>query len=164
MTALILAQMTALIFALTPSYEEVVRTDLITHAKIRWSRMDVGQRIVVEVEGGNAKRTNPNWSPEPQDLAYDLGKERELQRVIKWAKLPPPRKQPSTAESDRTLEILIEDPKGWHSAGFWSMSVKAWQKGRFGSIFDALEALMNAKPELFDTRKGTERPGGFVPR
>jgi hypothetical protein len=146
------------------SYDEVVRTDLVSHAKIRWSRMDVGQRIVVEIDGGNAKRTNPNWSPKPQELAYDLGKERELERVIKWAKLPAPRRSPSEAENDRTLEILVEDKKGYHSAGFWSMSVKSWQKGRFGSIFDLLEGLMNAKAELFEHREEGERPGGFVPR
>ncbi|MCA1664309.1 MAG: hypothetical protein LC659_08590 [Myxococcales bacterium] len=146
------------------SYDEVVRTDLVAHAKIRWSRMDAGQRIVVEVDAGTAKRTNPNWSPEPQELAYDLGKERELERVIKWAKLPAPRRQPSTGEKDRTLEVLVEDNKGYHSAGFWSMSVKAWQKGRFGSIFDALESLMNAKAELFEHGKGNERNGGFVPK
>jgi hypothetical protein len=161
---LILTQMSALIFALCPSYDEVVRTDLVSHAKIRWSRMDAGERIVVEIDAGSVKRTNPNWSPQPQELAYDLGKERELSRVIKWAHLPPPRKQPSASESDRTLEVVVEDAKGWHSAGYWSMSVKAWQKGRFGSIFDSLEALMNAKPELFDSGKGNERSGGFVPR
>jgi hypothetical protein len=146
------------------SYDEVLRTDLIAHAKIRWSRMDTGQRIVVEVDAGTAKRTNPNWSPEPQELAYDLGKERDLERVIKWAKLPPPRHAPSTGEKDRTLEVLVEDNKGYHSAGYWSMSVKAWQKGRFGSIFDALESLMNAKAELFEHGKGNERTGGFVPK
>jgi hypothetical protein len=164
MSVLIFARMTALIFALLPSYDEVLRTDLVAHAKIRWSRMDVGQRIVVEVEGGNAKRTNPNWSPEPQQLAYDLTRQRELSRILKWAKLPAARREPSPSEQDRTLEILVEDGKGWHSAGYWSMSTKAWQKGRLGSIFDALEALMDAKPELFNNREGSERPGGFVPR
>ena len=148
------------------SYQEVMQTDLVSHAKIRWSRMDSGQRIVVEIDAGTAKRTNPNWSPEPQELAYDLGKERELERVIKWAKLPEPRRSPSTAEKDRTLEILVENQKGqgYHSVGYWSMSVKAWQKGRFGSIFDPLEALMNAKAELFEHRKGDEKGSGFVPR
>ena len=146
------------------SYDEVLKTDLVSHAKIRWSRMDVGQRIVVEIDAGTAKRTNPNWSPEPQELAYDLGQERELERVLKWAKLPPPRKSPSAAERDRTLEVLVEDKKGYHSAGYWSMSVKAWQKGRFGSIFDPLEALMNAKAELFEHKKDDERGSGFVPR
>ena len=148
------------------SYDEVLRTDLLAHAKIRWSRMDVGQRIVVEIDDGTAKRTNPNWSPQPQELAYDLGKERDLERILKWARLPPPRGEPSTSEKDRTLEVLIENVKGkgYHSAGYWSMSVKAWQKGRYGSIFDALEPLMNAKAELFEHEKGLERPGGFVPR
>jgi len=146
------------------SYDEVLHTDLVSHAKIRWSRMDVGQRIVVEIDAGTAKRTNPNWSPDPQELAYDLGRERDLERVIKWARLPAPRKEPSTSEKDRTLEILVEDKKGYHSAGYWSMSVKAWQKGRFGSIFDPLESLMNAKAELFEHGKGNERSGGFVPK
>jgi hypothetical protein len=146
------------------SYDEVLRTDLVSHAKIRWSRMDVGQRIVVEVDGGTAKRLNPNWSPKPQELAYDLKQERELERILKWARLPAPRRAPSEAESDRTLEILVEGKNGYHSAGFWSMSVKAWQKGRLGSIFDALEALMNAKAELFEHDKATERTGGFVPQ
>ena len=146
------------------SFDEVVRTDLVAHAKIRWSRVDGADRITVEIEGGKAQRTNPGWSPQPQRLAYDLGKERELQRLIKWAKLPSARHEPSAAAGDRTLEILIEDPKGFHSAGFWSMSVKAWQKGRFGSIFDALEPMLDAKPELFNTREGAERPGGFVPK
>ncbi len=148
------------------SYDEVVRTDLVAHAKIRWSRVDSGQRIVVEIDGGTAKRTNPNWSPEPQELAYDLGKERELERVIKWAKLPDPRRAPSRSERDRTLEILVENQKGqgYHSAGYWSMSVKAWQKGRFGSIFDPLETLMNAKAELFEHRGDAERGNAFVPK
>jgi hypothetical protein len=146
------------------SYDEVLRTDLVKNAKIRWSRMDSGQRIVVEIDAGTAKRTNPNWSPEAQELAYDLGQERELEKTIKWAKLPSARKSPSESEKDRTLEVLIEDKKGYHSAGFWSMSVKAWQKGRFGSIFDPLEALMNAKAELFEHRKGDEKGSGFVPK
>ncbi|HXU71005.1 MAG TPA: hypothetical protein VN947_16840 [Polyangia bacterium] len=148
------------------SYDEVLHTDLVAHAKIRWSRMDVGQRIVVEIDGGTAKRLNPNWSAKPQELAYDLKQERDLERVLKWARLPAPRRSPSQSESDRTLEILVEDKSGsgYHSVGYWSMSVKAWQKGRLGSIFDPLETLMNAKAELFEHEKGTERTGGFVPR
>jgi len=146
------------------SYDDVLKTDLVKSAKIRWSRMDSGQRIVVEIDAGTAKRTNPNWSPEPQELAYDLGQERELEKTLKWAKLPAPRKSASESEKDRTLEILVEDKKGYRSIGFWSMSVKAWQKGRYGSIFDPLEALMNAKAELFEHRKGDEKGSGFVPR
>jgi hypothetical protein len=146
------------------SYDDVLRTDLVKNAKIRWSRVDAGQRIVVEIDAGTAKRTNPNWSPEAQELAYDLGQERELEKTIKWAKLPSARKSPSPSANDRTLEILVEDKKGYRSVGFWSMSVKAWQKGRFGSIFDPLEALMNAKAELFEHRKGDEKGSGFVPK
>jgi len=146
------------------SYEDVLHTDLVRNAKIRWSRVDSGQRIVVEIDAGTAKRTNPNWSPQSQELAYDLDKERALEKVIKWAKLPSPRKAPSASDKDRTLEILVEDAKGYRSAGFWSMSVKAWQKGRYGSIFDPLEELMNAKAELFEHKQGTSSGSGFVPK
>ena len=132
------------------SYEEVLRTELIAHAKIRWSKMDAGERITVEIDGGEAKRTNPNWSPDPQKLAYDLAKERDLERILKWAHLPPPRKTPSPRPGDRTLEVVVEDARGWHSAGYWSMSVKAWQKGRYGSIFDALDPMLDVRPELYD--------------
>ena len=142
------------------SYDEVVRTDLVSHAKIRWSRMDVGQRIVVEIDGGTAKRTNPNWSPEPQELAYDLSRSASSSASSSGPSCRRRARSPSEAENDRTLEILVEDKKGYHSAGFWSMSVKAWQKGRFGSIFDALEPLMNAKAELFEHARPTRSRAG----
>jgi hypothetical protein len=147
------------------SYDEVVRTDLVAHAKIRWSKIDKGKRAWVEIEAGRAIRENPNWAPQPQRLKYDLALNRELQRVIKWANLPAAKKKASESPNDRTLEVLVEDDKGYHSAGYWSMSVKAWQKGRYGSIFDALDPLLDVKPELFDEKKiGPETQGGFVPR
>ena len=62
MTTLILAQLTALIFGVCPTYDEVVRTDLIAHAKIRWSRMDVGQRIIVD----NALTVTSGYVPPPR--------------------------------------------------------------------------------------------------
>jgi hypothetical protein len=135
------------------SYEDVLHTDLIVHAKIRWSKLDGGNRVVVEIQGGEATRVNPNWSPDPQPLQYDLGRQRELARILKWARLPSPRGEPSERAGDRTLEVVIEDAKGWRSAGFWSMSVKAWQKGRLGSLFDALDPLLDVKPDLFAPRK-----------
>jgi hypothetical protein len=142
--------MIALLLLSLLSYEDVLRTDLIVHAKIRWSKLDGDQRVVVEIEGGGAKRVNPSWSPDAQPLTYDLGRERELARILKWAKLPAARATPSDSPGDRTLEVMIDDPKkGWRSAGCWSMSVKAWQKGRYGSIFDQLEPLLDAKPDLF---------------
>jgi hypothetical protein len=157
--------MIALLLMALFSYDDVLKTDLIAHAKIRWSRLDAGERVTVEIEGGKAIRINPNWSPEPAPLAYDLKRERDLSRILKWAKLPAPRARPSENARDRTLEVMVEDAKQvWHSAGFWSMSVKAWQKGRFRSIFDALEPLLDVKPELFDSRKGDSRTGGFVPQ
>jgi hypothetical protein len=142
--------MIALLLLSLLSYEDVLRADLIVHAKIRWSKVDGDARVVVEIEGGEAKRTNPAWSPDPAPLQYDLAKERELARILKWARLPAARPAPSESPGDRTLEVIIDDnKKGWRSAGFWSMSVKAWQKGRYGSIYDALEPLLDAKPDLF---------------
>lgn len=154
-----------LVVAALCSYEDVLKTDLVAHAKIRWSKMDAGERVTVEIDAGRAARTNPNWSPQPASLAYDLKRERELERILKWAKLPPPRSVPSSKPDDRTLEVVVEDAKQkWRSAGYWSMSVKAWQKGRLGSIFDALEPLLDAKPELFDTQDKQESGSGFVPK
>jgi hypothetical protein len=135
------------------SYEDVLRTDLIVHSKIRWSKVDGAQRVLVEIEGGEAKRINPNWSADSHPLAYDLDRERELVRILKWARLPAARSAPSQNPNDRTLEVVIEDAKGWRSAGFWSMSVKAWQKGRYGSLFDALDPLLDVKPDLFAPAK-----------
>jgi hypothetical protein len=147
-----------LIVALLGSYQQVLQADLITHGKVRWSKMDAGARVTVEIEGGNAKRTNPNWSPVPQNLPYDLARERTLARDLKSAKLPAPN-HASAREDWRTLEVLVEDAHtGWHSAGTWSMSVKAWQKGRYGSIYEALEPLLDVKPELYGTQGATQRP------
>ena len=157
--------MIALLLIALASYEDVLKTDLVAHAKIRWSKMDAGERVTVEIDAGKASRSNPNWSPRPASLAYDLKRERDLERVIKWAKLPAPRTTPSSNPRDRTLEILVEDAKQtWRSAGCWSMSVKAWQKGRVGSIFDALEPLLDVKPELFDAQDKEERGSAIVPR
>jgi hypothetical protein len=146
--------MIALLLLALCSYDDVVRTDLITHAKIRWSKLDADSRVVVEIHGGEALRTNPNWSPQPQPLAYDLGRQRDLGRSLKAARLPAARATPSEDPGDRTLEVLIEDAKGWRSAGFWSLSVKAWQKGRLGSVYDALEPLLDVKPDLFAPARG----------
>jgi hypothetical protein len=146
--------MIALMLLALFSYDEVLHADLIVHSKIRWSKVDAGERVTVEIAGGEAKRVNPNWSPDPQPLAYDIAKERELSRSLKAARLPAPAAHPSTEPEDRTLEVIVEDAKGWHSAGTWSLSVRAWQKGRLGSVFDALEPLLSAQPELYGTGKG----------
>ena len=147
-----------LMVALLCSYQDVLQADLVDHGKVRWSKMDAGERVLVEIEGGNARRTNPGWSPVPQKLAYDLGRERALVRALKSAKLPGTNRA-SSREGWRTLEVLVEDPRtGWHSAGTWSMPVKAWQKGRYGSIFEALEPLLDVKPELYDTVGAPKHP------
>ena len=128
--------------------------------------MDAGERIVVEIDGGRAKRHNPNWSPEPQEARLRPRPRARARTRLKWAQVAGA--APVGVDGAETIapsKILVEDKKGWrHSAGFWSMSVKAWQKGRFGSIFDALEALMNAKAELFEHDRADERQNGFVPR
>jgi len=135
------------------SYEDVVRTDLIVHGKIRWSKVDADNRIVVEIQGGEAKRLNPGWSPDPAPLTYDLERERELSKLLKSAHLPSPRSSASEAPDDRTLEVMVEDAKGnWKTAGIWSMSVKQWKKGHWSPVYGALEPLLDTKPDLFAPR------------
>ena len=143
--------MIALLLLALFSYDEVLHTDIIVHAKIRWSKFDGGERVFVEIAGGEAKRVNPGWSPDPQPIAYDIARERDLSRSLKAARLPAASAHASDAPDDRTLEVIVEDAKGWHSAGVWSLSVKAWQKGRLGSIYDALEPLLKVQPDLYGT-------------
>ena len=125
--------------------------DLTQKGKIRWSRVDGEAKIVVQIQGGIALRENPNWSPKPEKLAYDLDKNRTLERTIKAAHLGGSQRGHEGANA-RTLEIDVLDQKGdWRPAGHWTMSVKAWQKGRLGAIYDLLEPLLSVKPELFET-------------
>jgi hypothetical protein len=124
--------------------------------KIRWIKVDGGERVVVLIQGGIASRENPNWSPKPEKLAYDLDKNRTLERAIKAAHLGGSQRGHEGANA-RTLEIDVLDQKGdWRPAGHWTMPVKTWQKGRFGAIFDLLDPLLSVKPELFDTREQKE--------
>lgn len=150
--------MIAMLLLTLLSYHDVLQADLITQGKIRWSKMDAGERVTVEIEGGNARRMNPGWSPAPQPLAYDLGRERALARAIKAAKLPAVNTA-SDKEDWRTLEVLLNDShSGWRSAGTWSMPLKSWQKGRYGAISAALEPLFDVKPELYGTLGANQKP------
>jgi hypothetical protein len=125
--------------------------DLVQRGKVRWSKLDGGERVTVQIAGGNAARMNPNWSPKPERLAYDLDRNRALERALKAAHLGG-----GAAGGDgpnaRTLEIEVLDRNGdWHSAGKWTMTVKSWRKGRLGPIYELLEPLLSVKPELFET-------------
>jgi hypothetical protein len=123
--------------------------DLIARGKLRWSKLDGSERIVVQINGGNAARLNPNWSPDPEKLPYDLDRERELWRVVKAAHLPPAARR-SEGPDDRTLEVDVQDAGGeWRRAGAWTLPVKAWRKGRLAAIFTLLEPLLSVRPELY---------------
>ena len=125
--------------------------DLVQKGKVRWSKLDGGERITVQIAGGVAARMNPNWSPKPEKLAYDLDRNRALERVLKAAHLGGSRGG-GEGPNARTLEVDVLDGKGdWHSAGKWTMSTKAWRKGRLGAVYDQLEPLISVKPELFET-------------
>jgi hypothetical protein len=125
--------------------------DLVQKGRVRWSKLDGGERVEVQIGGGIASRTNPNWSPKPEKLAYDLDRNRELERALKGAHIGGSI-HGSEGATARTLEIDVQDRNGdWHNAGKWTMPLKRWRKGKLGAVYDLLEPLLSVKPELFDT-------------
>jgi hypothetical protein len=124
--------------------------DLVQRGKVRWSKLDGGEHVTVQINAGNAARINPNWSPKPERLAYDLDRMRKLERILKHAPLGG--SVGSEGDDTRTLEIDVLDAKGdWHAAGKWVMTVKRWKKGKLAAVFAELEPLLSVKPELFET-------------
>lgn len=150
--------MIALLLLALFSFDEAMRTDLIVHGKLHWSKVDSQSRITVDIAGGNASRVNPDWSPDPLPLDYDLAQERALVKALKGAHLGAAASSPSDSPDDRTLAIDVEDAKGnWHSAGTWSLPVKAWRRGRLAAVFALLEPLFDARPARFGAGKGAPR-------
>jgi hypothetical protein len=126
--------------------------DLVQRGKVRWSKLDGGERVTVQIQAGNAARMNPNWSPKPEKLAYDLDRNRVLERALKAARLGGVGGRESDGPSMRTLEIAVLDRNGdWHDAGKWTLPIKSWRKGKLGAVYDLLEPMLSVKPELFET-------------
>jgi hypothetical protein len=147
-----------------PSLDTILRTDMVVDTKIRWSRLDDGKQVTVEIEGGEAHRINPNWSPDPAGLHFDLDRQRALTRLLRAAHLsslprgPRALSGPAAGVSkERQLEIVtlarsIEGVK-WHTVGSWVRPVKSWQKGNLQPIFETLEPMLDEKPMLFGPMK-----------
>jgi hypothetical protein len=131
--------------------------DLVQRGKVRWSKLDGAERVTVEIGGGTAARTNPNWKPQPEKLAYDLDRNRELEKTLKAAHLGGAGGHASEGPSTRTLEIEVKDRNGdWHNAGKWTLPIKTWRKGKLGAVYDLLEPMLSVRPELFETVPGKE--------
>ncbi len=125
--------------------------DLVQKGKIRWSRRDGEARITVQIAAGLAARENPNWSPRPEKLAYDLERNRTLERAIRAAHLGGDARGHESALT-RTLELDVQGRDGeWRHAGTWTLPLKTWRKGRFAAVYELLEPLLTVKPELFET-------------
>ncbi len=140
-----------------PKLAEVLRGSLTDKARIRWSKTVEGNRVQLTISGGVAERLNPNMSPEPGRLKYDLDKNRELERLIKAAHLGASNaRSPSSMDSDRTLEILAEGPTEWVVVGTWVMPGKSWKKKR-PALFTMLDPLFDVQAEVFGNMKGPEK-------
>jgi hypothetical protein len=125
--------------------------DLVQRGKVHWSRLDGGEQVSVLIAGGIATRNNPNWKPQPEKLAYDLDRNRELERALKGAHLGASIAGRQGTDA-RTLEIDVQDRNGeWRSAGKWTLPLKRWRKGKLAAIYDLLEPLLSVRPELFET-------------
>jgi hypothetical protein len=138
------------------SADELERTDLVAKGKVQWSKPDGDAQVTVEISGGVATRSNPKWSKQPMQLAFDLDKNRELEREIKRTHPRGP-SRPAARADERTLEVLVEGDQGWHRALACTLPLKAWRKLHGGALYAMLEPLLEVKPEQFETIKGPER-------
>jgi galactose mutarotase-like enzyme len=137
----------------TPTWRELLAGDMVAKARVRWVQVNgAGQRTVVEIQGGEAYRTNPGLSNQAQPLKYDLARNRKLEKALKAANWPSPTTR-TARESDRTLELLGEADQGWVIVGTWTAPLKNWQRGKWASICDELEPLMKVQADVFGTMK-----------
>lgn len=139
-----------------PKLAEILRGDMVAKARIRWSKVVEGKRVTVTIQGGEAMRMNPNWSPQPAHLPYDLDKNRALVKVIKADRLGHPTHRVSDEPGDRTLEILADGPQDYVVVGAWVMSAKSWQR-HHGALYQLLEPLFSIQADVFQTTNGMER-------
>jgi hypothetical protein len=136
-----------------PNLKALLGSDMIARAKVRWTRLDDGARATVEIQGGEAIRINPNWSPEPVHLAYDLDRERALIKLVRAGRLPSPTGRRGLDADGRQLELYAEvrtrEKLEWLPVASWVLPARSWRKGRLEPIFSALEPLLDIKPELY---------------
>ncbi len=125
----------------------VLSGDLVARARVRWSQIVNGQRVEVIIGVGSAERRNPNWSPAPVHIKYDLDRNRELSRALKRDRLGPSTSGTTDPEA-RTLELLGQGPMGWEVVGSWSLPRKTWLK-RHAALFHLLEPLFQTPADVF---------------
>jgi hypothetical protein len=139
-----------------PTLSEVMHGSLTNKARIRWSKVVDGNRVLVTVSGGVAERLNPNMSPEPGRLPYNLDKNRDLEQKVRASRLSGQSKIASSLFTDRTLEILAEGPKDWVVVGRWSLPLKTWRK-KYTALTDLLEPMFDVQAEVFQNMKSPEQ-------
>jgi hypothetical protein len=150
-TVLALCCLLSLASAKIPPLHEVLAGDLIAKAKIRWVRLEKGAPTTVDINRGEAFRTNTDMGPDPLKLPYDLKKHAALEAAVKGGKLPGPTKA-SAKPGDRTLQIMAEGDKDWEVAGEWTYSKSVWKK-RWPKIYGALEPLCDVMADVFQPMK-----------
>jgi hypothetical protein len=138
-------------WAKLPSASEVLKTDLIKKAKIRWVRVEKGAPLTIEIYAGEALRTNPDWQPGPVRVPYDLARNSNLERLLRAAHLGPPNRKPPK-KGERTLELLVEGDKSWEVVGHWTRPARSWKK-QLGEIYNALEPLCDVLADTFQPVK-----------
>jgi hypothetical protein len=138
-----------------PTLSSTLAGDLLK-AKLRWSKVVDGKRVLVEVQGGEAYRVTPGWAMQPVRLTYDLKRNRKLELAFRAAKLGAPAKRQSPRSEDRTLELLAEWKGEWLVVGTWARGVKAWRTGA-PKLFAELEPLLEVQGDPFQEMKGAEK-------
>jgi len=139
-----------------PTLGETLRGSLTNRARLRWSKVVDGNRVQVTISGGIAERLNPNMSPEPGRLPYNLNKNRDLEQKLRAAHLGGQSKIASSLATDRTLEILAEGPKEWVVVGRWSLPLTTWQK-KHAALTELLEPLFGVQAEVFQNMRTPEQ-------
>jgi hypothetical protein len=148
--------LSTLAWANPPSATEVLRSDQLKRAKIRWVSYGTGAPVTIEINAGEAFRTDPNWVPQPVQMPYDLKRNAALEKALRAANLG--RSSTKAAQQgDRTLELLVGGEKSWEVVGHWTRPAKAWQK-QFARIYEQLEPLCYAQADVFQPMKRDAKP------
>jgi hypothetical protein len=134
-----------------PSPAELLKSDQLQRAKIRWLRQEAGVPVTIEINAGEAVRMNPDWNPQPVRLPYDLKKGAALGKALRAANLGPLSKK-ALRKGERTLELLVEGDKSWVVVGRWTRPARTWKK-QFRELYDQLEPLCDVLSEVFQPVK-----------
>jgi hypothetical protein len=144
-----------------PPLSELFRPEMVDRVKLVWSRVEDGQRVAVEIQGGAAQRTNPQWAPEPSALDFDLSRHRELVKLLRSSRLSQGHARAAAVKDERRLEVFVETRSRegitWTPVASWAMPARTWQRGAVAPLFEALEPLFRVNPSLFVKLSTRER-------